>query len=417
MRIAKICFGCVILITHSGLMAQKYSIPLNDTYISQFGKNSDLVSFSPVFKLNSQTISNRSVSAELRKLPFNEPLKNPAYFFLYFNGAKNTVFGNEVAVLMDDYTSRNPTLFIDSNGNLDFTDDDSPVKLTDKIVVGLTNTENSNRKFYYLLGKSQVSKENAPRLESRYVAQFAKNELIPAHLWVTNQRLSVNITLSEIADQKITTLLLDSDADGLYSFDPDEPGDRIALIEGHLNGENDLNEYLRSGEPIDHNAVFDLYGQNYRFSALTQEQLTITSTTKDTKSFFKKGEDISNLEIILIDGKTISVKDYLDGKTPLLLDVGGTWCGGCVAQEPIIKALAEKKSVKVIGIFGHDTKERVEKYVKTHQLNWPVALMSESFKEAFRINSYPTYILVSPEGKIQFMTISADNVAESLKQF
>jgi thiol-disulfide isomerase/thioredoxin len=404
----------VLMISYHG-NAQEHSIILSDTHVSQFGKGSDLVSFSPVSKLNSKTISNRSASADLRKLPSNETLKNPAHFFLYFSGVKNSVFGNEIAVLMDDYLSDTPILFIDSNGNLDFTDDGAPVSLTNETMVKLKNSGDESRKLHYQLARSKVSSENAPRMESRYAAQFTKNELIPANLWVTNQRLSVNLTLSEIAGQKMTILLMDGNADGLYSFDPDDEGDRIALIEGHLNSENDLTEYLRLGEPIDHNAVFTLYGKNYRFSALTQTQLTISSTTKDTKSFFKKGEDISNLEITLIDGKTISVKDYLDGKTPLLLDVGGTWCGGCVAQEPIIKALAEKKSVKVIGIFGNDTKERVEKYVKTHQLNWPVALMSESFKEAFRIDSYPTYILVSPEGKIIFMTMSADNVVESLK--
>lgn len=175
----------VLMISYHG-NAQEHSILLSDTHVSQFGKKSDLFGFNPVFKLNSKTLSNRSLSAELQKLPSNKPLKNPAYFFLHFSGVKNAVFVNEVAVLMDDYVSDTPTLFIDSNGNLDFTDDGAPVSLINETIAKLKNSEDESGKLHYQLAKSEVSSENALRLESRYAAQFTKNELIPANLWVTN---------------------------------------------------------------------------------------------------------------------------------------------------------------------------------------------------------------------------------------
>lgn len=411
----EIFLGFFILILYQNSFAQEHLISLSATHVSQFGKGSDLVSFNPVSKLSSGTLSNRSVSATVKKLPKNQALKNPAYFFLYFGGAKQSVFGNEIAVLMDDYNSTTPTLYIDSNGNLDFTDDDPPLKLTNWAMVSLKNSDQSSRKFYYQLARSQVTPANAPRLESRYKAQFPNNELIPANLWITNQRLSVNISYSEISGQNITVLIQDSNADAAYTFDPDESGDRISIVEDHIDIERDLTEHLRSGEPIDHNAVFNLYGKKYRFRQIHSNELELASTDLDPKIFFKKGENISDFEIELLGGAKIKIADLLDGKKPLLIDVGGTWCGGCIAQEPIIKSLVKNSSVKVIGIFGHDTKERVEKYVKSHQLEWPVALMSDSFKETFRINSYPTYILVSSDGKIQFMTMSAENIADALK--
>ena len=39
-------------------------------------------------------------------------------------------------------------------------------------------------------------------------------------------------------------------------------------------------------------------------------------------------------------------------------------------------------------------------------MKWAQVLLTEEYEKAFRFRSYPTNILISPEGKILFSTIS-----------
>lgn len=403
---------CIATLFTWQLNAQE--IKLNPKQISQFGMNSDMVSMSPVFKLNTSTISNRSISKSIGQIPFQG--ENVGYFFLIFNGIDNGKFKNEIAVIIEDYTSESLRIIADMNGNLDFTDDGEVIEWNEKLLLPIPNPSSPKKKFWYQLRRSRITPENAPRLEKRYATQFSSNEIAPAQFWVTNQRLNLKVSHSKLDDKLITILILDKDLDGLHSFNPEERGDRLAIVESHLDLSNDMMDYLRVSEPIDHNAVFNLYGSKYQFVELSDQLITIKKTNRDTKFFYKKGMDISSYNVKLLNKQSIEINKYLDQNKYLLIDVGGTWCGGCVAQEPIIKQLFDDDKINVIGIFALDTKERVQRYVSRHKLEWPIALMSEDFKSFFRISSYPTYILISPSGKIEFMDMTAENIQEFLEK-
>ena len=56
--------------------------------------------------------------------------------------------------------------------------------------------------------------------------------------------------------------------------------------------------------------------------------------------------------------------------------------------------------MEIIGVFEHDNQQSVEAYRKRHDLPWTLALADEEFRKRFNITFFPSYILVSPEGKI-----------------
>lgn len=403
----------------SNISAQDINFNISKTYIYQFGKNSDLIGFCPLFKLNSDAIHNKVYSAKIKHLPKSINISKIAYGFLYFKGLKNSSFENELVLLVENYETSNPIIYVDSNGNLDFTDDGKPYNLKEISTLKLANSEDSSANYNYQIAKSKISEENEHQIRNKYASKFPKSNIISADKWLTTQRLFVRMSKEKINNKAITIFLIDNSADGLFNFQTNENGDRILIVEGEVDINKDLTFLFRQAQPIDHNAIFELYGKSYypKTVSINGDGLTITETSENTRVFYKDGQDISSLNIELLNGCYTTIKDLIKENKYLLIDFGGTWCGGCISQEPTIKAIYESGKAEVIGFFVYDTPESVGKYIKEHNIKWPVALVNSDVKNMFNFNSYPTYILISSEGKIILGDINSEQIVKYLEKY
>ncbi len=411
-------FLCVCFVVfHTIMHGQNLNFNLSNTYINPFGKDKDLVSFNPLFKLNNQVIINKTERKSIKQLPKDLKGKTLAYGFLFFEGNLASEFKKEVVFLVKDYTTSQASLYIDKNGNLDFTDDGLPIMFNkEELIISLENENNKSSAYHYKLGKSKISPENASSLKNRYASKYPEATIVEVRYWLTNQRLSVKLSKHILNDKPITILLNDASADGMYTFDTTDFSDRIVIVEGHIDANKDLSSFLRLGEPIDKNAVFILYGKTYGVKHINQEGsvLEIEETKLRTSIKTKVGSNVSDLNIELLNGSTINLNDLVANDNYLLLDFGGTWCGGCIMQEPTIKKVFQTKKVNIVGIFDYDTKTSVINYVKKHHIEWPVALMTPQLKEMFSVNAYPTYILIAPNKQIELIEFKSENI---LKHF
>jgi thiol-disulfide isomerase/thioredoxin len=100
----------------------------------------------------------------------------------------------------------------------------------------------------------------------------------------------------------------------------------------------------------------------------------------------------------------------------VLIDFWGTWCAPCIALIPELKKLYEKyrhKNLYMVSIACEDESvEAVKKAIKKFKMNW--INIWESLKkgpfisDTFRINSFPTTLLINSEGKIIFRGGTSD---------
>ncbi|MDF1699453.1 MAG: TlpA disulfide reductase family protein [Saprospiraceae bacterium] len=405
----------LIFFVSSQFLAQEMSFDIDEHHIDPFGKNSDLVGFIPLFELSSDYLHSKNQSNQIVRLPASIDKVKTAYGFISFSGLKNSMFNKEIALLVEHYTSSDPVIYLDRNGNLDFNDDGLPLTLHDELIVQLANEDDSSAYYHYQIGRSKITDANEAQLRNRYASKFPQNAIVSAKNWLTSRRLSVRVSNDMLEEKPITIFLLDNSVDGLFTFQTDEYGDRILVVEGEIDENQDLTSILRQAQPIDHNAVFELYGNNYfiKHASRNGNEVILAVTSQKTGRVFKDGEDISDFAIPLLDGKTTAIKDLLQNKKYLLIDVGGTWCGGCIKQEPTIKRIYESGQVGVVGLFDHDTPKSVRKYIVAHDIKWPVALVDATFKTRFNITSFPTYILVTPQGKI----ILFDSNSEAIEKY
>ena len=124
----------------------------------------------------------------------------------------------------------------------------------------------------------------------------------------------------------------------------------------------------------------------------------------DKKEAVKEGDQIFDFIALTSNDEIIDTKAYR-GKY-LLLDFAGTSCGWCWVSYPKMQeALPEYENLGVITFNNDYSIDRWEKIADRNNVNlpWPVLWKAENKREIFEkygVNVYPTYVLISPDGKI-----------------
>jgi thiol-disulfide isomerase/thioredoxin len=105
---------------------------------------------------------------------------------------------------------------------------------------------------------------------------------------------------------------------------------------------------------------------------------------------------------VSLDGKAYSL-DSLRGK-PVLLDFWASWCGPCIQSMPTLEKLRrsyESQGLVVLAVDVGETRETVEKFLKSKQVAYPVIMGNESgMPEAYSVTVYPTFVFIGADGKI-----------------
>jgi thiol-disulfide isomerase/thioredoxin len=92
-----------------------------------------------------------------------------------------------------------------------------------------------------------------------------------------------------------------------------------------------------------------------------------------------------------------------EGKHWLLLDFWGTWCKPCITQMPKIQQLheylqAENVQLKLLTLSYASVS--LQQFMLKNNYTFPVAKVDDDFVEAFGVDGYPSYYLITPEGKV-----------------
>lgn len=89
-----------------------------------------------------------------------------------------------------------------------------------------------------------------------------------------------------------------------------------------------------------------------------------------------------------------------------LLDFWGTWCPPCRESVPILKNLQKKyasKAFQLVSISSDDDENAWKNFVEAQHMEWSEYLDSSGqVQQAFKIDSFPTFIVVDKDGVIRF---------------
>ena len=119
----------------------------------------------------------------------------------------------------------------------------------------------------------------------------------------------------------------------------------------------------------------------------------------------KVGEVLPDFNFKDFEGKKRKLSDFR-GKH-VLIDIWGFWCPPCRRELPYLKAAYSKFQPRGLEILGLNTDteftiENINSTMKKNGMNWNHAQLESivSVIKAYRISSFPTTILIDPQGKI-----------------
>lgn len=115
-------------------------------------------------------------------------------------------------------------------------------------------------------------------------------------------------------------------------------------------------------------------------------------------------EDLApEFSFVTLDGRARSLGDYT-GKV-VLIDFWGTWCPPCREALPTLKSLhnrlAGSQPFVLVGVSVGTEKEKVEEFLAANKIDWPQTVDERGeVSELFGVKSYPTHLLIDPEGRV-----------------
>jgi thiol-disulfide isomerase/thioredoxin len=208
----------------------------------------------------------------------------------------------------------------------------------------------------------------------------------------------------------------------LVQYDYNPRSKKISATTGKLgvdsdgDGQIDMDPFSsEAAETVDEVVVFRV-GNNYvstkRADTEKNEIVLKSHPASDYKRIeLKMGGEIPDFEFTDFNGKKRKLSEFR-GKY-LLIDFWGMWCGPCRRELPYLKAAYSRYQARGFEILGMNTDDaeiisQVKSALEKNGMNWTQA-KRESIKNVIRnlrIHTYPTTLLLNPEGKI----ISFNNV-------
>ncbi|SDG67496.1 DUF6263 family protein [Mucilaginibacter sp. P19] len=113
-----------------------------------------------------------------------------------------------------------------------------------------------------------------------------------------------------------------------------------------------------------------------------------------------------------LDGKEYSLAAFRNSW--LVLEFWGTWCGPCRAEMPQINAFNKELSegkhsgINFLSIACRDNEQEVKLYITANKFEIPAAMANDTIEKQYSVSSYPSKIIISPEGKMLTLKFGGD---------
>ncbi len=186
-------------------------------------------------------------------------------------------------------------------------------------------------------------------------------------------------------------------------------------IKAHANDEascylvpmcEDVNEAINMLTPAVQNSAFAEY---YKPAKIRAEKM---AKQKENEKKTAEGTMAPDFTLKDLNGKDFKLSS-LRGKY-VLLDFWGSWCGWCIKALPNMKECYNKNSkngkFEIVSIDCNDTEAKWKAAVKQHDMTWTQVKNedADAIPTKFGVSGFPTFILISPEGKIVKRYVGSD---------
>ncbi|NVK05821.1 MAG: TlpA family protein disulfide reductase [Flavobacteriia bacterium] len=355
---------------------------------------------SPVFELKYD-----SIFKDEKRIPIVFPVGFSAidtgYLSIYFTGIENSVFSNSTIVLVQDYSSERPKLWVDHNGNLDFSDDKGPLKVSEKgeVIISLSHSDHEFSNFSVRLLRKERDSTARWNLETYFGgAGVTRTGEVRTDIdyWFSDQRMNIRVFDGEFEGDSRRFGIMDWNCDGLFQLD----GEDLFMMSS-FNSEVLSYRVVDGAVKLTDSAFVYINGQQHIITNLSSvgDFIELTESFIPARRPIIIGDTLKDYSFEIADS-SLSLHEAIKDGEFLIIDVWGSWCGGCHQQTPIFHEEIQPylKVAKVLGLNYGDSEESMHEFINRYEIQWPNVVMSKEFHDDLNIEGYPTYMLIDSNG-------------------
>jgi peroxiredoxin len=129
------------------------------------------------------------------------------------------------------------------------------------------------------------------------------------------------------------------------------------------------------------------------------------------------GSPAPDFELYTLDGDSVTLSQFRG--SPVLLELGATWCPDCIDTAPELQNLHETHAdLVVLSVDSNEAATTVQTFADKYRLTYTFALDSDGeVAELYQVWAIPTLFFIDSEGVIQDVmieTYSEEHIAEAL---
>ncbi len=187
-------------------------------------------------------------------------------------------------------------------------------------------------------------------------------------------------------------------------------------VDGDGNGEIDMDRLSPEAAKADEENVVFRVGSSYVSTKKVDLNKNLIVLKTNKASDYKRlevavGTDFPEFQFTDFKGKKRKFSEFR-GKY-VLIDIWGIWCPACRDELPYLRESYKRFQPRNLEIIGLNTdtdysSDQIRDMLNKNGMNWTQAEFSSilDFIKKLRISSFPTTMLISPEGKIISMSRS-----------
>lgn len=185
-------------------------------------------------------------------------------------------------------------------------------------------------------------------------------------------------------------------------------------VDTNEDGKVDMNKLSYEAAKADNESVIFRVGQTFvSFKKVDIKKNLIQMRDHEAKDYkrleLNVGKELPDFNFVDFNGKKRKFSEFR-GKY-VLLDVWGFWCPPCRKEMPYLREAAKRFKSRNFEIVGLNTDpvpfEQVKANLEANQMQWTQAKLESIFdfiKVNLRVESFPTTLLIAPDGKILSMS-------------